>query len=337
MASRPLASRLLSRFDRRWFVALLVVAGLVLAVRAIPRSVPEPPLQLVALSPAGDFRDTLDVPVSWGDTARRGPTAFRVPIVLAVRNTGARPGRPAMLTMSLPVSYRLAGTNTELEAVREAGSPLVAYTVDTDLGPVEPGRMPTLLPALDTLWLEVVIPAFHCVILADSVPEFIPAPAPPVETLSSVRIFYSFEGGDLSQRRTGTLAIRLDTALFSVERPEPRPSFPVLLDSALATPEVGELRVAGRGFWPCGDPQDPMELETTLWLTAAGGQVIALGHNGTIRKRLYDLDADGVIERESWDPDSDGVLEATRQARLPTPEFLLRVQPVDPGEEAGET
>ncbi len=313
-----------SRFDRRWLIAAAVVVALVAVVRLIPRPGAEPPIHLVALGPDGTFHDTLDVPASWRDTAT--DAAVRVPLVLGVRNTGSRAASPARLSVSLPVRYRLVDPRGALEARLVAGSPLVTYTVDTGLGPVEPGRLPTLLPGLDTVWLEVLIPAYHCVILGDSVPELIPAAPPPVATMSNVRMFYSFEGGDMSQRRTGTLSVRLDSSLLDVPAPPALPSFPVVTDTARATPDVGELRFAGSRVTECGEPQNAVALRSSLWLTATGGRVILLGHGGTVRKRLYDLDGDSVLERESWDADGDGTFESTRQAALPIPEDLLPVE-----------
>lgn len=317
------SSRLLSYLARPWVVGLLVVAVVVAVIRLSPDPAPEPPLQLVALGADGAFRDTLDVPASWGDTSGLA-AGVRVPLVLGIRNTGEVPGRPDRLSLSLPARYRLTTDRATLEAELGAGSPLVTYTLPTGLtAAVDPGRVPTLLPSADTVWLEVVIPSFHCVALADSVPEFIPASKPPLSTMRDVRIFYSFVGGDLARRRTGTLTVRLDSALLAVRLPDPYPSFPAVHDTALATPAVGPLRYAGSRRVRCGQPQDPMEIRSSLWLTEQGGRVLALHYAGAVRKRLYDLDGDGVVERESWDADADGAFETTREARLPTPGFLL--------------
>lgn len=334
MASPHDSPRLLSYLARPWVVGLAVVAVVVALIQLAPDPVSEPPLQLVALGPDGAFRDTLDVPASWRDTTGLS-AGVRVPLVLGIRNTGDVPGRPDRLSMSLPARYRLATDRVALEAELGAGSPLVTYTLPTGLtNAVDPGRVPTLLPSADTVWLEVVIPSFHCVALADSVPELIPASQPPLSTMREVRIFYSFEGGDLARRRTGTLTVRLDSALRSVRVPEPPPSFPAVEDTALATPPVGPLRYAGSRRVRCGQPQDPMELRSTLWLTEQGGHVLTLHYAGAVRKRLYDLDGDGIVERESWDADADGSFETTRESRLPTPEFLLPVPGVrEPGGE----
>lgn len=325
MAPESRFSGLLTYLARPWVVGLLVVVAIVAVIQLAPEPAQGPPLQLVALGPDGTFRDTLIVPSAWRDTTVRG-SGVRVPLVLGVRNAGDLPGRPDRLSLSLPVRYRLTTALTELEAELAVGSPLVTYTLPTGLErPVDPGRLPTLLPSVDTVWLEVVIPAYHCVALGDSVPEFIPAPPPPLSTMRDVRIFYSFTGGDLARRRTGTLNVRLDSALVDVEMPERPPSFPAVHDSALATPAVGPLRYAGSRRARCGEPQYPMEIRSALWLTDRGGRVLVLHYGGAARKRLYDLDRDGIVERESWDADADGVIETTREARLPIPEFLLPI------------
>ncbi len=313
-----MARRRLPRFDRRWLIGLAVVVAVVLVVRALPERVPDPTLHLVALGPEGTFHDTLDVPAAWRDNTG---DEVRVPLVLGVRSAGERAARPERLTLSLPAQYRLSDAEGRLVPSLEAGSPLVRYVVEPGLGPVQPERLPALLPALDTVWLEVILPAVHCVTLGDSVPEFIPAPPPPVSTLRDVRIFFSFEGGDLRQRRTGTLTVRLDSALLDVEMPPPPPSYPVVVDTAPV--EVGPMRFVGSRMAECGEPQNPRPMRSTLWRTETGGRVILLGQGGTVRKRLYDLDGDGVVERESWDADGDGTFESTRRAELPIPEFLL--------------
>lgn len=325
MADRRV-SRLLPSPGSPWLIGLMVLLVVVAAVWLAPERVPEPPLDLVALGPDGGFRDTLVVPQDWRDTTVSPTGELRVPLVLGVRNTGERAGRPERLSLSVPFQYRLVDPNGRLRAELQPGSPLITYSLETGLGPVEPGRLPSLLPALDTLWLDVVIPTHHCVTLPDSVPELIPAPPPSPAALREVRVFYSLEGGSLSSRRTGTLTIRLDTALLEIEASDPPPAFPVVTDTALASPSVGPLRRAGVRTAECGD-RAALTLRSTLWLTAGGGRVITLELGREVRKWLYDLDADGVIERESWDADRDGIVETTRRTRLPTPEFLLPIQP----------
>ena len=325
MAIRHLLQRLSPSLDRRWLLALLILGLIALAASFIRWGQEGPPLELVALGPEGEFSDTVRIPASWSDTSTTTPDAVaRVPLILGALNPGVDPVRPAELVLSLPLRYRLTGTGRqELEGDVDPGSPLIRYALDPELGPVQPGRLPALLPALDTLWLEVVIPRYYCVALADSIPEFVPAPPAPLGTLSEVRMFYAFRGGDLTERRTGTLLVRLDSSILDVPIAADLPSFEMEADSQAAQPELGALIYAGSRKSRCGAPEDPMELLSTVWETPSGGRFIALDYGGAVRKHLYDLDADGVIERESWDPDGDGDYEATRRAQIPIPEFLL--------------
>jgi hypothetical protein len=329
MALRYLIQRFSPELDGRWLIVLLVVGAAVGAASFVRWGGPAPPLDLVAVGPGGSFQDTVDIPPEWADTATHTPGgAVRVPLILAVRNRGLQPVRPGRLTLSLPLRYRLHGrTREDLESRVEPGSPLIRYTLATGLGPVQPGRLPALLPAHDTLWLEVVLPTYHCVALADSLPEFVPATPPPLATLADVRIFYSFDGGDLEERRTGTLSVRLDTTMIDVATVDAPPSFPMRVDPALASPDLGALTLVGNRSSRCGEVEDPMEILSTVWETPGGGRFITLDYGGSVRKHLYDLDADGIVERESWDPDGDGRFDATRQARLPLPEFLLPARP----------
>jgi hypothetical protein len=327
MALRHILLRLSPRLDRRWLIGLLVLGAVALGVRYVQWDGPAPPLDLVALGPEGGFGDTLRVPTDWGDTATTTPGAVtRVPLILGVRNRGTRAVQPARLALSLPVRYRLTGSGGQpLDVDIQPGSPLATYLLETDTGPIEPGRLPALLARHDTLWLEVVIPSFYCVAVGDSIPEFVPAPPPPVASLSDVRIFYSFEGGDLSERRTGTLAVRIDSSLLRVEIPATPPTFAMQNDPVAAQPALGSLQLVGSRRTMCGEPEAPMELLSTVWETPDGGRFITLDYGGRVRKRLYDLDGDGVIDRESWDPSGQGAFTATRRARLPIPEFLLPV------------
>lgn len=329
MALRHLLQRFSPRIERRWLITLLVL-GLLIAIATFIRwrGAP-PPLELVALGPDGTFGDTLSVPPDWADTLTATPDAVaRVPLVLGVRNTGTRPASPEELILSVPVRYRITSAGgQELDGTFDAGSPLVRYTLDPQLQGIPPGRLPEMLPVHDTLWLEVVVPKIYCVSLADSIPEFVPAPPPPAGALSRVRLFYAFQGGDLGERRTGTLTIQFDSTLLAVDVPQSLPTFPMSNDTAAAQPDLGALTYVGSRRSRCGEPEDPMELLSTVWATPEGGRFIALDYGGAVRKHLYDLDDDGVIERESWDPDGDGVFEASRRAQIPIPDFLLPRNP----------
>ncbi|MFP4623872.1 MAG: hypothetical protein ACLFRX_06810 [Gemmatimonadota bacterium] len=329
MGVRHLLFRITPRLDGRWLVAVLVVAVVVVAATFIRWSGPAPPLDLLALGPEGRFADTVEIPAAWGDTATATPDAVaRVPLMLGVRNRGREPVRPERLSLSLPLRYRLTGeAGKELDSRLDPGSPLITYTLRSGLGRVEPERLPVMLSGHDTLWLEIVIPSYYCISLADSIPEFVPAPPPPVHTLRELRIFYSFAGGDLGERRTGTLAVRLDTALLDVEALPRPPSFEMENDAEAARPELRALTRVGSRKTSCGEPGSAMELLSTVWETPDGGRFITLDYGGKVRKRLYDLDGDGVIERESWAPGGSDRFTATRRAALPIPEFLLPIAP----------
>lgn len=325
MATRHLLKRISPEFDRRWLIGVLVVGLLILAATFIRRTGVAPPLELVALGPDGNFSGAVAVPASWGDTTTTAPDAVsRVPLVLAVRNPGLDPLTPEQLELSLPLRYRLTTRGgEELPSRTEPASPLVTYTLEPRLGAVQPRRLPAILPAHDTIWLEVTIPSYYCVAVADSIPDFVVAPEPPLASFSDVRIFYSFSGQELKDRHTGLLAVRLDTTLLQKELPPQPPSFPMVSSVEEAQPELGPLADGGSRTARCGEPGAPMELLSTIWETPEGGRFIALDYGGKVRKHLFDLDGDGVIERESWDPDGDGEFDATRRASLPIPDFLL--------------
>lgn len=328
MAIRHLLQRLSPDLDRRWIIALLVVALLIVAGTFIRWGGALPPLRLVALGPEATFQDTVRIPAAWADTTTEEPDVVaRIPLVLGVVNPGLRPVRPDRLELSLPDRYRIDVAGEDLEPRFDPSSPLVTYTLHPELGEIEPRRLPVLLPAYDTVWLEVTIPSYYCVSVADSIPEFVAAPPPPLASMADVRIFYSFEGGDLDARLTGVLGVVMDTAVLRREIPAQLPSFPMETGRDIATPDLGALIYAGARRSRCGEPQDPMELLTTVWETPDGARFFALDYGGTVRKHLYDLDGDGVIERESWDPDGDGVFDATRRADFPVPAFLLPESP----------
>jgi hypothetical protein len=329
METRHVLRRISPTFDGRWLVGLLLVGVVVAAASYIRWGGPAPPIELVALGPDGTFADTVAIPAEWGDTVAATPDGVaRVPLILAARNLGIRAVQPERIRLSVPVRYKLLGPGgRELESRFDPASPLASYTLLPELPPLEPERLPQMLPAYDTLWLEPIIPRYYCVALADSIPDFVVAPPPSLATVARVRVFYSFEGGSLGERRTGTFAVSIDTTLLM------RPALPELETFAMQTgrdiaqPALGTLRYEGSRSARCGEPEAPMELLSSVWATGSGGRFIALDYGGAVRKHLYDLDGDGVIERESWDPDGDGDFEATRRARIPIPDFLLPAAP----------
>ena len=107
MAVRHLIQRLSPQLDRRWIIALVVLALLVAAGTFVRWGGTLPPLELVALGAQGTFEDTVTIPASWAGPTRDDPDiAARVPLVLGVRNPGLRPVTPERLELSLPVRFR---------------------------------------------------------------------------------------------------------------------------------------------------------------------------------------------------------------------------------------
>ena len=316
-----------SRIRRRLGI-LVAVAALVVAIALLlePRTwFARPDLQLVALDANGFFQDTVFLPREWADTLYRGAygASARVPLVLAVRNAGTRPGGARDLHLSLPVRYRLElGNGRELPHQLSAGNPLIRYTIAGPIPPVQPGRLPTVLP-VDTVWLEPVVPQLYCVSVGDSIPEFIPASTPDPRLLSRVHIFYSFDAGGPG-RQAGLLDVRLDPSL--VERPPaaPPPTFQTQLkEPAWPLPAMGPLRRLGTSNARCGPPDSPMEVQSTTWQSQGGARLIVLAYGGKPRKYLFDLSGDSVVDLEMWDATGKGRFDAERQARYPIPSFLL--------------
>lgn len=309
--------------SRRGVWVLVALAVVALAAVLLPGSARPPELQLVALDGTGRFSDSVYLPAAAADAATHviGAVA-RVPLVLGVRNTGASPAAPGRLELSLPHRVRVTDARgTELPGIETPGSPLARYAFDATFPAVLPDRLPELLPGLDTLWLEVVVPAFYCVTLADSVPEFIPAPAPAPETLASVRIFYVFEGGGLRRRHTGVLNLAMDPAIVH-RRPVP-PVAPGPPGPPGPEPDTLGMQRVGSRASTCGDATSAIALRATLWRAPGGGRLFTVAHGGRVRKIMYDEDADGFIERETWDADGDGRMDRGRVTRLPIPESLV--------------
>jgi hypothetical protein len=322
---RHILLRLAPRFDGRWILGLLLVGFLVAAATFVRWGSPVADLEVLVLGPDGQFHEGIVVPAAWADTATVTPDAVvRFPLILGVRNAGYEPARPERLVLSVPARFRLTGQAGEaLNGTTDPTTPLIRYTLDPRLGPVEPGRLPTLLPAFETLWLEVVIPRYYCVELADSIPEFVPAPPPPLEAMSRVRLLYALEGGDVTERLTGTVSLELDATTMAVTLPDPPPEFPMERNPELANPDLGPLEVVGSRDVRCGEPESPMELRSTVFEAETGARMITVEYGGAVRKRLFDLNGDGIIDRESWGPAGAGRFVATRRARLPVPGFLL--------------
>lgn len=250
--------------------------------------------------------------------------APRFALVLALQNQGGRVARPERVDLSVPAFFRLRSSGEPLRQQAVAGNPLVRYRVPISAREIPPDGTTQPLAAGDTLWLEPVLPDYYCTTLADSVPEFVPAPARSASQLADLRVFYSFRDARPLGRQTGLLRLQLDsTALRHTPAAQP-PSFAaVTREPEIPRPELGTLREGGHRTAQCGDPQQPLELYTKLWETAAGGRFMVVYVSGAPRKQLFDLNRDSIIELEMWDPDGDGRYESARPARYPIPPFLL--------------
>lgn len=293
-------------------VALFGVALWVGPFRPIP---PELRLLVGADTAAGPAREPLP---------NLGPAdAPRFALVLSLQNEGGRAARPARLDLSVPAMFRVRSNRTDVQREAVPGNPLVRYRIPIPERNVRPdGRVHPIAPG-DTIWLEPSLDDYYCTAMADSVPEFVPAPARHPAQLARVDVFYSLAEAR-GTRQAGVLQLQLDSsALRYTPAARPPASRVVVREPEMPRPELGELREGGSRTALCGDPQQPLELYTVLWETASGGRFLVVYLNGAPRKHLYDLDRDSIIELEMWDPNSDGRFEAARAARYPIPPFLL--------------
>jgi hypothetical protein len=311
----------------RGFIALFILA-VALMVGAFwigplrPRS---PDLKLVALSGDGRFREYVGIPSEWADTLSPASEATaRFPLILAAHNAGARVAQPTSLALSVPSRYRITDARgVPFASSTTTGNPLVRYELPVHATDIEPMQPPTMIAGTDTIWLEAVVPAMYCTAMADSVPEFISAPAQNEDLNARVRIFYSFTGGT-RQRQTGLLTVQVDPNLVK-RTPAPMPPvFPTqVFKPAAPRPQFEQLEQVGDRFTSCGDPGQPMDLHSALWETPEGGRFFVLYHGGVPRKYLFDLDRDSIIELEMWDKNADGKFESRRAARMAIPAFLM--------------
>lgn len=326
---RQVFRRFRSKVRRRWI--LTGVGGVVgvLIVILIPWRSRAGGLELLVLGADGRFSESVRIPRQWADTTGLASGAvLRVPLVFGLQNSGNKAYEPSRLELSMPIRFRLVRSDGQpLTGELTPGTPLIRYHLDLQTGTIRAGQAAIRFPKLDTIWLEPIIPSFYCMTFADSVPEFVPSPPAPIEAISRVSIFYSFNEEGVSQRQTGLLTIQLDPALLRQEAPEPPPVYPVSYrEPAAPMPPFNSLQYMGSTRAFCGEPEDPMELLVTLWQTPEGGRFFVLDHGGAPRKYLFDLNRDSIIELEMWDPDADGRFEAWRAARLPIPSFIMPPQ-----------
>jgi hypothetical protein len=281
-------------------------------------------LRLVALAD-GAYTDTLEARAVPPDSVAASAGAVaRAPLVLGVRNVGARATRPESLRLSVPGRFRLTGSAGEaLPFRRTPGTPLVQYTFELS-APAVPARGDTLpLAELDTLWLEPLLPEFDCALLGDSVPDFMPAPEYDPSTLATVPIFYDFDDGSPHVRQTGLLTVRLDPELLRTRAASaPTRGRLDMHENDAPRPDLGPLTQVGTRTASCGDPESPVELRTVVWEGETGGRMYEVQVGNTPRLLLYDTNRDGVVELELSDGIGDGVFRARRDARYAVPSFL---------------
>lgn len=312
--------------SRGWVILFVIVGALVAGSYWIGPFRPRPPeLKLLALSGDGRFNEYVGIPSTWADTLSPASEATaRFPLILAVHNGGSRVARPSELALSVPSRYRVTDSNgVPLANTAVTGNPLVRYALPLSADRIEPGQSPTMILDRDTLWLEAIVPAVYCTALADSIPEFIPAPQQNAEMMARVSIFYSFTGGT-RQRQTGLLTVQVDPNLVRRAPPSPYPVFATeVMRPAAPRPALDSVFQVGERTTQCGDPGRPMQLHSALWESVGGARFIVLYNGDVPRKYLYDLNRDSIIELEMWDSDGDGNFESRRAARMPIPAFLM--------------
>lgn len=301
-----------------WAIGMLLIAAVVLAaywvgpLRALP-----PELQLVALRDDGTFSDSVIA------TAPDSGSSTRFPLVLAAHNVGFQPARPTVLSLSVPLVYRIVDRDGRAyPRTTRAGSPLGQYTLGLSAPTMTPGGVPELL--LDTLWLEADMPSYTCTVMSDGAPEFAPASAINAELAGRVDIFYSFRSPQTTSRQAGLLRVRVPPeALRQTPAVMGESSMPLIIEPKAPMPDLGSLYQTSTVDAMCGDPQQPVQLQSVAYTNDAGARFVVLYHDGAPRKYLFDMNGDSIVDREMWDPDGDGDFEAERSTRYAIPAFLF--------------
>ena len=321
-------------FRRRWIWALLLIGVFGLAgYWMVPWRGSAADLQLVALRPDGTFAQSVRaVALAESDDDSAAATAADprgIPLVLGIANSGMREGRPDRLVIALPRWYRITGPAGVLRNEVMPDEALQRYVIEVDFPMIQSGRVPTLLPAIDTLWLQPYVPDYWCTADVDSVPQLIASTSPDTSGVVPLQMFWSFEGATITDRQTGLLTVQLPGAMFRRRGAVDITESPVNLELPNAPrPAMGVLVEGGTRYADCGPPGDPMRIFSALWITPAGGRMISIHYGGQPRKEYYDLNRDSIIELEMWDPDGDGDMEAWRTLRVPIPEYMLPEDPI---------
>lgn len=301
-----------------WSVMILLVGLIVAAAFWVGPLRPLPPeLRLVALQPDGTFTDSIAAPAH----SIAGQTRF--PLALAAHNAGYSPARPTVLELSVPLGFHLVDRDGRAyPRATSPGTPLGRYALGITAATMLPGSVPELL--LDTIWLEPDVDSYTCTVLSDGVPEFAPRPPIVPGLLRRVDIFYSFRTPDTDARQAGLLQVRVDSsALRQPPALMGEPGVPTITEPEAPLPAMGGLYQVSTTVASCGDPQQPVELQSVVYANEAGGRFIVVYNDGQPRKYLIDVNGDSIVEQELWDPDADGAFEGARTTRYSIPAFLF--------------
>jgi hypothetical protein len=314
------AQRFGIRIGRSWMLLLLLMGVIAAAAYWLgPAQAPPPAIHLLVVGEAGDAAPGAEATLR-ADRDGNGVQRFALP--LFVQNVGSRPGQPTRVTFSVPSRFRIVTTRGALPSEVTPGVPLRRYVLPVAAPPLQPGDPPVQLRGLETVWLEPDLPAWFC-LDNNGVPEFVPSPQLDPTALAEVRIFYSLATRRASERSTGVITLHLDPGQLAVRSVPMPPVFPTVLDEVHAgLPDLGPLRYVGERRALCGEPEQPMELFTVTWATAAGARMHVIYVHDAPRKHLYDMNGDGTIDLEVWDATGDGHLDARRQAQFAAPDFL---------------
>jgi hypothetical protein len=305
------------RFGR--IIIALVIIGAIVALGAYwigPGVVPRARLHLVALDAESRFGAVASLPApdpAAGDA--------RQPLILAVRNDGARESGVHSISLSAPGWIRFYNASGPVEPTEDqADEPLRKFVFTLGGEPIDPGALPQVPAGLDRMWVAADVPAITCRLRWDDVPELAPAPPWNADALDSVVVFYSIEGE--RERHTGVLTLGLDRAGLPNDAVRFTSGDPVVRRPGAGPPPTDSLTLHGERNVTCGAPGRRVALHVTVWNTATGRNWI-LSHESLPRRILFDVNGDGLIDRESWDGDADGFFEAVRTASFAPPDYLM--------------
>lgn len=325
-------ARASARIRLRTLIAVAVVVislvAVVAAMRWGPLRNPPPALQLMAHDPLVGLGPTARLaPPPWADTSRRG--AIRLPLLLAIRNTGSRPAVATGIRVAAPWQIRLeSAEGTPLPMEAEGGNPLLHYTIPLDSGLTVPaGAFGVVIPGFERLWVRPVASALTCTLDAAGVPVFSPAAPLDPSLLARPTLYWTIHEEDVRRRSSGVLTLELDSRWFAVP-PAPRPpDFPPLpLDDTTSLPDLSTLPSAGHRYLLCGEAIEPVTVGSTVHRTSDDGSIVALSVDGVTRKLLFDLNGDSLIEAEAWSS-AGGRIDLARRTRFEIPDYLLPLPP----------